>query len=146
MAKKTLWPYGLTVAILLYLGWLIFFVVFSGTQKKDFAEENYYQKGIKYQQVIDRIKRVRQLPGKVNIFYTAQKKIIIRLPIAAEDGTIQLYRPSDASLDRNFALQLNEEHQQVLDAADLPKGKWLVKIDWQSAGKKYYFEQPLIIE
>ena len=146
MARKTIWPYGLTAVILLYLGWLIFVVLFSSTQKEDFVEENYYQKGIEYQQKIDRMRRTGQLPGKVQIVYTPQKKIIIQLPVAAEEGTIHLYRPSDASLDRDFTLQLNADHRQVLEAADLPKGKWRVKLDWQSDGQSYYFEQTLVID
>ena len=144
MTKKTIWPYGLTVVILLYIGWLLFFLFFSNSQKADVVEENYYRKGIEYQRQIDKRIRTNHLPGQVNIIYTPQNKLIIRLPIKADSGIISLYRPSDASLDKKYDLHLDDGRRQVLDVAHLKKGKWTVKIDWQTSGQNYYFEKTLI--
>jgi len=146
MNKKNLWPYGLTIVIFLYVGWLLFFIVFSNTQKADFVEDNYYQKGLDYQQQIDRMQRTKELNGDVQLVFKPRQKLQVRLPVPAEQGTIALYRPANSRLDRRYELQTDADNQQELDISGLQKGKWIVKIVWQSGGASYYFEHTLIVE
>lgn len=60
-------------------------------------------------------------------------------------GSIQLYRPSAASMDRELNLELDAQGTQIIDAAKLPAGLWQVRVSWTAGGKNYYSDKTLVL-
>ena len=65
---------------------------------------------------------------------------------AGTQGTIRLFRPSNSSWDRSVPIALDAAGAQLIPGDKLIRGYWKVKIDWQSNGESYYFEQPIVIQ
>ena len=60
-------------------------------------------------------------------------------------GTIELYRPSEPKLDREFQLEPKADGTQTLDVSKLASGLWLVRAKWNAAGEDYFLEQKIKI-
>ena len=74
--------------------------------------------------------------------------IVITLPTAqavSAVGQIQLYRPSDSSLDRTFPLAVNSSGVQQLDAKTLPAGLWKVRVRWTTGGEEFFIERAVVV-
>jgi hypothetical protein len=60
------------------------------------------------------------------------------------EGTILIYRPSDHRKDITIPLNINDSGYQFIDRSGLLGGKYIIKIDWESDNKAYYFEETFI--
>ena len=60
-------------------------------------------------------------------------------------GRTVLYRASNAALDQEFDLILNNQHQQTLPTDSLAFGLWQVSLDFSVDTLSYFLEQPLEI-
>ncbi len=138
---------------MLYGGFVLFilaFVIFASTQNFDLVEKDYYAKELAYQDQIERIIRTKALPEQPRIEYHAEDKaIILHFPESFRpdniDGTLHLFRPSNARWDKIFPLSLDNERKQVIPADWLIRGKWTTKLNWSVAGVEYYQEDMLIV-
>lgn len=139
------WGTGLFAAIALFVITTLGVVVYIISLDFDLVSKNHYEKGVQYEQHIEKIEHARALDVPVKIQLRSVENLIeIIFPeqIASQkpSGTVTLYRPSNSSLDRNYELSLNNDHIQKIDAGDMARGKWLVKVTWQ-AGDQSYFEE-----
>ena len=71
------------------------------------------------------------------------RRLTIAMPAlpAPAQGTVTLYRPSDAAADRAQPLAL-DHGTQVVPLDDLPRGRWIVKVEWTAGEAPYYYEAP----
>jgi len=147
---KNPWPVGLVLFFILFGGYIIGFVIFSSMQKMDLVGEDYYDQEIRFQKQIDRVKRTTPILVGAQIEYDhAGDLVTIRLPsvkLAELDGTVSFYRPSDAGLDTNVKLGLDEAGDQTVSVRTLRTGLWKVRVQWKSGGQEYYFEKPIVIK
>jgi hypothetical protein len=60
-------------------------------------------------------------------------------------GTIYLYRPANAQLDREYPIELDENGHQNLAVTDIEFGLWRAMIYWQMEGDEYYTELALTV-
>ncbi|PLK45152.1 FixH family protein [Emticicia sp. TH156] len=132
------------------------FVVFMITmvvlcvQQKDISlvSNDYYKKEIAYQDEIIKQRNVAQLAAPVVISYTGEnQQVNISFPeeLKGATGTVQFYRPSDAKKDYSLALSINENTVQSIPVNQLAKGLWVVKLEWQKAGKTYLKEEKIVL-
>jgi len=110
---------------------------------------NYYERQVKYQQQIDRIRRTKELPEPLRLNYSSRERLLeIYFPASFQPekvkGSINLYRPSDAALDYSIVIALNPGGKQFIPTANLLPGLWRIKIDWESDGFDYYYEEAVI--
>lgn len=132
----------------------IVFVLFIGTmvyltfgEKWDLVSEDYYEQEIKYQDKIDSRANANQKEVKPAIFI-AEKNLNITIPHNVDDasdinGTVEFFRPSDASKD--LSVDIVSESEVKVPLSLFSKGKYLAKISWTANGTKYYHEKTLII-
>lgn len=142
------WGTGLFVAITLFVVTTLSIVGYIISLDFDLVSKDHYEKGVQYEQQIQKIEQAADLEVPVSIqFSSTENSIEIVFPenITRQNpsGTVILYRPSDSSLDRSYSLSLNDDHIQKIDASKLVRGKWLVKVAWQ-AGEQSYFEETSI--
>jgi nitrogen fixation protein FixH len=111
------------------------------------VSKDYYKQEIAYQSEIDKATNVAKLPNKPRIELNANRShLLIRFPDAFDTvtGEVQLFRPSNAHLDRMVKLTLDSANQQAIAIQGLAPGFWKIKLNWRDADKPYYLEQRLI--
>src|SRR5262249_41078933 len=110
---------------------------------------NYYETEIRYQQQVDRLTQSQKFDSLPIVTYdAATRTIVIALPDGksiSATGHVHLYRPSDARLDRELALAVNDHGVQILDAKPLSGGLWKVRVQWTTAGREYYCDRSVIL-
>jgi hypothetical protein len=95
----------------------------------DLVSKDYYQKELAYQNHIDQVKATRQLTDQVTITHAAAaEQLSVVFPagsqVAPVKGQVRFFRPSDARLDFNLPLKLNQQGQQHIRTTALAKGRW----------------------
>jgi len=144
------WPYGVTAFLCVFFGLVVSFGVFAVRQRVDLVRTDYYEEDLRYGKQYDRLRRTHNLSPEVAVRHTpANQEISLTLPIAhAREGTqgsIQLYRPSDARLDQEIPLAINTEGRQSVDASRLKPGLWKVRVTWKTGGAEYFHATTLVI-
>jgi hypothetical protein len=150
-SKKSEWGKGIFV---LYGGFVVFIltlVVYASQQDFHLVESDYYEKELRYQRQIDGLDRTRQLSRDIEVGYEADVQILtISLPpesfASDTEGTIRLYRPSNAELDRVYSINPDAEGEQRFDVGELEKGLWRIHIGWSRDGAEYFSRQMMIVE
>jgi len=150
MNKDKIWPVGLTVFIVVMVISTLIHVYYTKQKKFDLVTEEYYQKGIKYQEQIDRINRAKNPVNKVTWkFIDAKKSLLLSFPNdnlnSKISGNITFYRPSDASQDKTIPLKVLDNNQQILNLENMSKGYWRIKIFWSRNDQEFYFEDKIVL-
>lgn len=122
-------------------------VVRSYQNNHDLVAENYYEREIEYQGIIDKREKTTLL--KSNIKWTYEQtglKIIYPEMEEKISGSIVLFRPSDKNLDMAIEILADENNIQLVSSDLLEKGKYLIEIEWQSGNGEYYTEGSVFID
>ena len=56
------------------------------------------------------------------------------------------FRPSDARQDKLIPLELSLDRTQLLEMANMPAGRWKVKVFWTADNTEYYDEFEIFIK
>lgn len=148
--RRTFWPYGLSIAIALFMVIMIGLVVYlSVSHRQELVTPDYYRQEVQYQQHIDRVARTEAAGGAALRLSGDQRHLLVSLP---EDhrgkpvtGTIHLYRASDARQDRVDTLAVDASGNQSVDVASLSEGYWTAKVSWELDGQEYYQQLDFIL-
>lgn len=145
------WSWGIVAAYLLFAATTLGFVAFSFSQRVDLVSRDYYQRETDHQQQIDRVERTGMLPDGIAWSMRRQgEQILFQFPQDQVEGKVEgsmhLYRPSNASLDRKLIIKLDANGQQSLAANELEAGLWRVKISWSLGAEEYYSEFAFVME
>jgi len=141
------------IIVILYTGLILLvliMVMFSFTQKVDLVTDNYYEKELKYQEQIDKIKRTDQLSDKLD-FKINSRIAYIKFPNKPDpenpNNLIHFYRPSNSNYDRIVKISTDSTNLQKieLNKEKFSKGFWRVMINWISGGIAYYTEKEFFL-
>ena len=146
--KKSYWPLALVLVFVIFIGWLVTFIVFSSRQRIDLVSPDYYARGIDHQRQIDRETRTQAAPHIMSLRHDANTgSIILGYPATdrPSEGTLTLYRPSNADLDKTFPLLLSDAGEQIISVSGLPRGLWKARIKWTLDGEEFYREETVIL-
>lgn len=146
---KISWGTGIVIAIVIFMAITVATVIFMMNQDVDLVSEDYYEKGIKYQQQIDKESRSQNLKENVKMDWTGNM-FEISFPEEYDNqsitGEILFYRPSDSKKDFKLPLSLTNRNQ-VIPVSELQKGLWRVQLNWRLNNKdNYYSETSFILE
>ena len=148
---KITWPQGIIGFFVLAVVWLAIFIVWATRHQEDLVKPNYYDEELRYQSRIEATSRARQQNAVPQIsFDNASRAVVLRFPppaaINSATGTVTLYRPSNAALDRTIPLATGADGVQTIPAAALAAGNWRIKIEWTCAGKDFYAEDAVTVQ
>ncbi|MDX5482971.1 MAG: FixH family protein [Hymenobacteraceae bacterium] len=148
--RFTLWPYAIIAAIVLFMGYIIYFVIKAMNQDVDLVSKDYYEQEIRYQEHIDKVGRT-VAAGDVALNYNAEAQtILLQLPESLKGqtitGNITFFRPSDDRLDQEVPLQLGRDLSQLIETGDLTKGLWKVRVNFSANNETYYTEETIQIK
>lgn len=142
MKIKWNWGTKLVIVIILFMSF-IFFMIYK-TSQEDFylVTDDYYPKGLEYQNQIDKMKNYKQLDDEIT-YEILEGLLNLQFPSQFNDtgteGNINIYCADDPDFDKNIQIEL-KNNQQILDITNLKKGKYTLKIDWIADDTKYYHE------
>ena len=134
--------YGLFVALTVGM------VILAFQYDVNLVATDYYAQELEYQSQIDSHNNLMDLEGKMAIKVSKASSLLeIQFPEGAlapgAHGQLQFFRPSDPSLD--FQIDFDGAKGKVLqiNTTKMAGGYWRVKMNWESEGKSYFFEQQI---
>ena len=146
--KKLNWGYGIVIAIVCFISFIMFFVIKMSTDKiydHDLVTEEYYKQELAYQSEIDARQNSAELTDNIQVKNTAAG-IIIHFPAEKKDinGKVFFYRPSNKKLDIELPIHLSE-NEMLIPTEKLVEGKYELSINWESGGTTYLYKKDLQI-
>jgi hypothetical protein len=148
MKIKLNWGFGVVVAFVGFISFIMFFVIKMSMNDKyshDLVVEEYYKKEIHFQAELDAQKNAAQLEQNVKVKNTLEG-IEIFFPENHRniEGVVYMYRPSNKKLDIELPI-LNSESQMLIPKDNLVEGKYILSVNWQTDGKEYLYKKDLQI-
>ena len=146
---KINWGTGLMIGMALFIGFILFFVVKMSTDKKyshDLVTEEFYQKGMAYQDEIDAEQNSSTLSSNIvgkRLNTGWQLTFPKEIQSSKIEGTVFLYRPSNKQLDFDFPLVLSGSNLLIPDNR-LLDGRWNIKVAWKYQGEVYLYKEEIV--
>lgn len=134
------------VAFVLFAVFMATLVTVCVNQNISLVSRNYYQEELKHQTKIDQINNTAALSNKptieinegvIRVFYSDFDQL--------ETGKLALFRPSDASLDKQFTLSASHQDSIQLALPHWKTGLYRVTMTWRVAGKDYYLDKVMVL-
>ena len=145
---RNYWPLGIIAAFVVFFCGLTTAIVIAATHHENLVSENYYEQEIKFEDQIAGADRA-QKSGATLAFDAQNGLLVVQVPVAQLalkfTGTVELYRPSEPKLDREFMLETKADGTQTLNVSQLTAGLWLVRAQWIAGGENYFLEQKITV-
>ena len=148
--SRNLWPVGIIVTFVLFFAGTVGLVVMAFSQKVDLVSADYYEQELKFQGRIDRVEQTQKAATQATVAYDAANHCItVSLPPDQARlevwGSIELYRPSAAGMDRAVRFKPDANGTQRLDASAMAPGLWRVRVTWTAEKENYYLDQKVVV-
>jgi nitrogen fixation protein FixH len=149
LARRFNWGVGIGVTYAAFVVGTTSFVIFALGQPVELVSADYYSRSLTYDQQIDAARQADGLGETMGATRSDDgRSVIVRLPRAQAQsadvsGTLTLYRPSSVGADRVVPLAVDAVGTQRVSLDGLARGRWILKMDWQAQGRRYYREQAI---
>ena len=113
----------------------------------DLVSPDYYAQSLRQDEHMEAVRNVHALGGAAGVEQPDARTLVVRLPesqAARAQGTVTLYRASDASADRHVPLQVDGAGRQAIALDGLQAGHWTVKVQWTADGRAFYLEHEVV--
>ena len=105
-------------------------------------EENYYEKGINYNQEYKALQNVLNDDAKPQISIV-NNQVLIQLKDSSS-YTLVLMRPSNSNDDVKFkGNTIQDKNLIVVDKSKLAAGTWFLNLEWRSSNKDYLYKNTI---
>ncbi len=139
------WGKGILISIISFVGVIMVLVIISVRMDGiELVTGNYYEKEIRYQERIEEESSTLARNLEVISYDEISKSIVLDLPRGA-NATVQLFRPSDSSLDQKIELEVSDQEDTTIPVRKLKPGYWKVQLTWSAKGVRYYEEKKITI-
>jgi len=141
------WGTGILIFLILFLIACGLFIGFAMNQNVDLVHKEYYQKGVSFTDQMDVDMRSTKY---INSIYLKDNghQILVYFPDNFIDnlksGEILFFRPSNSNEDKTWDLN-PKNNVQIIEKSKLIKGRYLVKITWQS-DENYFIEKEFFVK
>lgn len=139
---KINWGGGIVIAIVLFMGFILYFVIKVQVNPKydnELVVEEYYKHDARFGEEMERVRNAKDLAQKPIMVETVAG-ITIVFPAAFApnkiEGMVSLYRPSNKKLDFEIPISLSNP-SLLIPKSDLVGGRWDINMEWQYDGKQY---------
>lgn len=141
------WGFGITLFIILFVGFMLILVFNATKQNHELVTENYYEKELEFKDILVKKKRaLNTFKEQVKIDVKSEELIII-YPIEVTTtitGNILFFKPSSKKEDKLFEIN-TKDNKQTIPLSSLTKGMYKVKIDWTTNNNEFYNELTVVI-
>jgi len=131
----------IVISFILFAAFMAVLVTVCMRQEVSLVSKNYYSEELAYQQQIERERNTNLLQHKPS--FDVRGRILtlaLNQTVPVSEGTINLFCPADASMDRTFSLSPKNE-KQSFDLNELGAGMYRVKLHWTMDNKQFYQEE-----
>jgi len=140
------WPYAIIGVFVVFIAGTAGLIVMATSNRMELVSADYYEQEVRYQHQMESAKRTQALGGKASVALDAgRRQIVIAVPAEhvgkLADGSVQLYRPSAAGLDRRLGLELNAEGRQLVEVSTMPRGLWKVRVQWKVGAEDFLLDE-----
>lgn len=143
------WGHRVILILVVFVTGIIAMVYISMRQANEVVDANYYEREMKYQQVIDGKKNLLALGDSVTIVNDGKALHITFPPLAVtqlDSGSIQFMKLSDAKDDKLIPMSGRKTGLYQVPLSYIAKGLYKVRMEWSNENKPYYQEQNFNIE
>lgn len=148
MSFKWSWGWGILAFLFVFLALMGTFIWFSFQQPIDLVSQEYYPKGVMYENQINKYRNNHTLQEKFR-FQQDEAFVYVTFPKVNEEsqpeGSIEIYRPSNAENDQMIDISVNDTLTHLVPKEGMMKGKYIFKIEWQQDSMAYYQEKIIMI-
>ena len=140
------WGTAIALVYATFASGTVGFVVFALQHPVQLVSENYYGDSLAHDAKRAAIENADQLGATV--LAVEATDIVVALPPrhrADVQGDLRLYRPSDVTADRAWALVVDNHGRQRFATHDLARGRWIAQLSWTSGGRRFYRELPVAV-
>jgi hypothetical protein len=148
--KSRVWGIGMFALYGAFVCFVLGMVLFSSMQRSELVEDHPYERGLNYQSRLDRIQSTAEKDCAVVVEHRVTDKIVVvRMtnfdPQSTVSGEVRLLRPSNATFDRHWPLQLDSAGVQKIPVAGFASGLWRIEVDGKVDSTGYYYQRKLMI-
>ena len=141
------WGHKIAIAYILFVVGMLSLVYVSSLQTNEMIDENYYEKELQYQSLIDGKNNLSQFTQK-ELLRDSASMLVLALPLEVREnckGEITFLRNDDKKKDKQMTLALDANGNQYFPKSHFAMGVYWVRIKWESQNKSYYSEQKILI-
>jgi hypothetical protein len=118
--------------------------MFNNYGKDALVEDDYYEKGVNYNQEFEAKTNVLN-DNAAPLIKITKTQLIVELKDSA-DYELTLIRPSAKSADtKSKGHTIGESNLILVDLAGMDRGLWQLKLTWNNGGKDYLFRKDVIL-
>ncbi len=143
---KLNWGHKLVFFTVLFMLFIVFMIYRISVQQVDLVDTNYYERGVKYQDELNKFTAAQVLKPQVDFDAVAGE---LRFNIEGTQpvsGTLLIYRPSDAMMDFSLPFETDTNHGFTYSTTSLQKGMWKATFEWTLNGKLMAAEKEFKVE
>jgi hypothetical protein len=144
-APERAWPRAIVLVYVVFALALAAVVLIVRRGRDELVAPDYYARELRHEQQLERERR-GLAADYAFACDEAARRITLRVPPGGPvTGQVQLYRPSDAAMDRTLPLAVDTGGVMVVDLRDCAAGPWRVLVDWQQGGVEYSREHRVVL-
>lgn len=144
---KIHWGWLPVVSFISFAIYILYFVVNSFDVPLNMVTKDYYAEELNLAGKKAMIANTKALSERPKIKPIGGGELQLSMPaeIKNPEGSIHFYRPSDSEMDIKAEIKLDTQNHQKINTSHLQKGRWVAILEWEDAGKGYYYEQSLLV-
>lgn len=141
---KINWGHKLVFFAASFMLFVVFMVYKISTQTVDLVDKNYYERGVKYQDEINKYQAAHAIAHQL-VFDLNKQQLSFSAELPDLSGKLYFYRPADAKLDFEMPFTLTQGRFTYQTNA-LLKGIWHATFEWTYQGKLMAAEKQFVVE
>ena len=135
----------IVISFVLFATFIASLVVVCIRQDVNLVSPAYYQEELQFQKQMARTENAAQLKDRPTVEVTGKMLTLsLNQRDSVTDGTVNIFCPSNASMDRTFRMRAQGD-DQVFDLADLRTGMYRVRLRWTMNGKEFFQEEQITL-
>ena len=149
MKNKLNWGFGVVVAFVGFIGFILYFVITMSSNNKyshDLVANDYYKRELNYQKDIEATKNAKKLKENIKI-ERVKEGLKIHFPksldVKSIKGKVFLYRPSNKQLDFETPIAISDSSYLLMPDKRLLDGRWNIIVDWTYNEQSYLFKKEI---
>ncbi len=143
------WGHKITLVIVIFILTMVGMVYISFKQTNEMMDENYYDKEIKYQKLIDASNNLKEI-HQDSLLQMNDDAIIMQFPTGTFNqynvGKIEFLCQDKQKNDYTVSLKPNSEGEFIVDKNKLKQGSYTARIYWKNNNIAYYREEKFKIK
>jgi hypothetical protein len=142
------WGTKIAVVYSLFVVLMVGMVILAFQYDVNLVATDYYAQELEYQSQIDSHNNLVSLEEKMQVkVLPSTSSLEIHFPegalAAGAQGHLQFFRPSDRAMDFDLKFDGSKGKLLQIATAKMAGGYWRIKMNWESEGKSYFYEQQI---